>query len=909
VHGNYALEGGASDPSMSADGRYVMFSSASVYATVEDSDFYNDVFVRDLQLNTTTRVSKPWNSAGSTGAASRYPAISADGRFAAFVSSSPNILPGDGNGLDDIFRVELPADPSLPSISLTDVSVSEGDAGSFQLYYTVSLSAPATVPVSFDFDTADGTALAGSDYQARNVTGQTIGLGQSSKAVTVTINGDYAVEADEAFNVYLGNVSGARLADGHAIVTIGNNDTLPALSIGDVSISEGNAGTKSASFTVTLSHPAATAVSFDIASADGSAVAGSDYVASAQTVSIAAGSTSQIVTVVINGDGVVESDESFAVNVSNVSGATVADGQAIGTITNDDAYPALSIGDVTVSEGNSGTTLATFTLTLSAVAASPVSFDIATANGTAVAGSDYVGSALTGQTIPVGASSATFSVVINGDTAAEAHETFVVNLSNVAGATVADGQAVGTIMNDDVLSLSIADVSIAEGNSGTRLATFTVQLSAPAISPVTYNIATTNGTAVAPGDYTANALNNQSIAAGASGASFTISINGDTAIEPNETVQVNVSNVSGATVSDGSAIGTITNDDVLPSMSIADVSIAEGNNGSKQATFTVTLSKAATGPVTYNIATANGTAVAPGDYTATSLTAQSIAAGALSKTFTVSIKGDKTIEPSETFFVNVSNVAGATVADGQALGTIVNDDGATLTLSRVTTGGLYDDVDDRRGDPVLSSREYALLLLDSAQQVCARADGATIVGVDGVENLAVLADLADTANSVCARRPHYSAALKSNGLGFLVDGVAGKANGHGTRVIELATLGVNARATSMTVLAEGHERPLTVLLSATPSTNPRERIAQTDELRRLVRASLSADPRARLVVLGAAGLDGLVDLTARSLPAGVDSTERVWVSPAVLEEFERVRLEMPRTPQTKPVRQVLQLLP
>ena len=103
--------------------------------------------------------------------------------------------------------------------------------------------------------------------------------------------------------------------------------------------------------------------------------------------------------------------------------------------------------------------------------------------------------------------------------------------------------------------------------------------------------------------------------------------------------------------------------------------------------------------------------------------------------------------------------------------------------------------------------------------------------------------------------------------------------------------------------------PLTVLLAATPSTVARERIAQADELNRQVRARLDAEPRARLVVLGAGGLAGLVDLTARSLPAGGNATERVWVSPALLEEFDSVRLENPTGRFVNPVQQVLQLRP
>jgi hypothetical protein len=135
----------------------------------------------------------------------------------------------------------------------------------------------------------------------------------------------------------------------------------------------------------------------------------------------------------------------------------------------------------------------------------------------------------------------------------------------VAGATVADGQATGTISNDDSASqspqLSIADVSLSEGRRNSKNATFTVKLSAPAISTVTFSIATADGSATAGQDYVAKSLAGQTIAAGASSKAFTVSIIGDTTLEPNETYSVTVSQVSGATVSDGQAVGTIVNDD------------------------------------------------------------------------------------------------------------------------------------------------------------------------------------------------------------------------------------------------------------------------------------------------------------------------------------------------------------
>ena len=113
--------------------------------------------------------------------------------------------------------------------------------------------------------------------------------------------------------------------------------------------------------------------------------------------------------------------------------------------------PSLSIDDVSLNEGDSGTTSFTFTVSLSAPAgAGGVTFDIATADDTAASPSDYTAKSLTAQTIPVNSSSYTFTVLVNGDTTTEPAESFFVNVTNVTGATVADAQGKGTILDDDV---------------------------------------------------------------------------------------------------------------------------------------------------------------------------------------------------------------------------------------------------------------------------------------------------------------------------------------------------------------------------------------------------------------------------------------------------------------------------
>jgi hypothetical protein len=227
------------------------------------------------------------------------------------------------------------------------------------------------------------------------------------------------------------------------------------------------------------------------------------------------------------------------------------------------SQPTISIADVSKSEGDSGTKTISFVVKLSQAAITAVSFDAATANGSAVAGSDYVARSLHAVMIPAGTLSKTVAVTLNGDSTFEPDETFTMTLSHAVGASVADGQATGTIKNDDDRippQLSVSDVTLTEGASGTRNAVFKVRLSTPSVGIVSYTIATANGTATAGSDYAATSVHT-SIAAGATVKNFSVPVYGDTTREANETFTATISQVSRATVSDGQAIGTITNDD------------------------------------------------------------------------------------------------------------------------------------------------------------------------------------------------------------------------------------------------------------------------------------------------------------------------------------------------------------
>ncbi len=159
---------------------------------------------------------------------------------------------------------------------------------------------------------------------------------------------------------------------------------------------------------------------------------------------------------------------------------------------------------------------------------------------------------------------------------------------------------------------------------------------------------------------------------------------GDVLDEINETFTVSLSAPSNSTIADGSAVGTINDNDATPSLSIGDVAVSEGNSGTSNATFNVTLSAASGQQVTVVYNTANNSATAPADYTATSGTL-TFAPGVTSLPINVPVVGDTAVEPNETFFVNLSAPTNATLVDAQATGTITNDDSLQATFNVINT--------------------------------------------------------------------------------------------------------------------------------------------------------------------------------------------------------------------------------
>ncbi len=328
----------------------------------------------------------------------------------------------------------------------------------------------------------------------------------------------------------------------------------PFLTIDDASVGEGNAGTTNAILNARLSSPAEQTVTVSYATANGTATAGSDYTAASGLATFPVGSTTQPVAVPVAGDVLDEANETFFVNLSAPNGAVLADGQGRGTIVDDDPAPTVVINDVLVPEGDSGTTFAGFTLSLSAPSGQTVAVGHATANGTASAGSDYV--AVTATTVfPAGTTTAPLAVTVNGDHVFEANETFAVNLSSPVNVTIADAQGQGTIGNDDNAGLTIADVAVVEPVAGTRIATFLVTLS-PASAGATVDYQTASDTATQGSDYE-NSAGTLVLTPGTPAQPISVTINADGDTEGTETFFVNLTNPSGAPIAVSQAVGSI----------------------------------------------------------------------------------------------------------------------------------------------------------------------------------------------------------------------------------------------------------------------------------------------------------------------------------------------------------------
>ncbi len=555
---------GGGEPVIAGNGRFVFFQSSSTDLAGNVSGFSVDLFVRDLQTNTTTLVSVTTANTGSDAhPSSRYfPVTSDDGRYVIFQSEDKDFVTNDSNSGRDVFRRDLQTNTT----TLISVNATGGTtANSAALGSVMSADGRFVSFIGFGDDyvsTSDNNHRG--DVYLRDVAAGTTTLLSVNSAGTATANlgGDYPVISVDGRFVYFESGSIDMVANplaGANIFAVATNGRA-RFDAAALNVNE-NAG--SASFAVTRAGSASGSVTVHYATSNGAANAGTDYSASAGSLTFADGETSKTVVVPILDDNIDEPEETLSLTLSDFNPVGAAPGSLSSTIliiVDDDAPPSISINDLEVTEGNSGVTVASFTLSLSQVSGKTISVNLAASGGTAIT-ADYA--LLTSAAfISPGNLTQQLSVRIAGETTFEDDETFFVNLSNPANVTIADGVGMGTIKNDDpVPSITIFDLARDEGNTGTQDFAFLVRLSNRSSRPITFQFTTANGTAQAGSDYVMNSgtvnLNPEQLA-----TLVVVAVNGDNLAETNETFVVNLSNPTEATLADSQATGTINDDDV-----------------------------------------------------------------------------------------------------------------------------------------------------------------------------------------------------------------------------------------------------------------------------------------------------------------------------------------------------------
>ncbi|UQR67991.1 Ig-like domain-containing protein [Bradyrhizobium sp. C-145] len=366
-------------------------------------------------------------------------------------SDSFTVTVNDGNAAPatQTYTVQVVGASDVPpTLSINDVTVSEGAGATF----TLSLSSASGQSVSVQYATANGTADA-SDYAAASGT-VTFAPGEVSKTVTVATVNDLLDEPNETFTVNLGNSTNATILDGLGVGTILDNDNPPSITINDVPINEGAGAT----FTVSLSAASGQSVSVQYATANGTADA-SDYAPASGTVTFAPGEVSKTFTVATTNDLLDEPNETFTVNLNAPTNATISDGVGIATILDNDNPPTISISNAAVTEGG----LLNFTVSLSAASGNTVSVNYLSANATALSG-DYASVSGTLIFAP-GITSQTITIQTTQDTIAELSEALIVNLSSPVNATILDAKGVGTIGDNDALPANATTVNVGTGTN------------------------------------------------------------------------------------------------------------------------------------------------------------------------------------------------------------------------------------------------------------------------------------------------------------------------------------------------------------------------------------------------------------------------------------------------------------
>jgi hypothetical protein len=466
-----------------------------------------------------------------------------------------------------------------------------------------------------------------------------------------------------------------------AVEALEGRRLLSTVSISSPSVNEGG----NLVYTVSLDQASNKAVTVNYNTSGGTAKSGRDFIApKAGKLTFAAGQTSKTITVKSKDNNLFSANKTLLMKLSGVNSGNKIQGKGTGTgtIVNTDAAPKIVVNNARVVEGQAGNKVMVFNVKMTGRSETPVKISYQTVNnGPATSkGKNADFNAAKGTLTFNNAGTQQVRVVVRGDKTQEANEAFLLKLTAAKGttATLPDlGYAVGIITNDDKGNVSagttVTSVPPAVSINPGTTAGVTIRLNQVSADDVTVQYATANGSATAGSDYTPMI---GSVTFKPGEVEKVIEIPTTSAAGAGETFSFNLTDPTKATIADGTSTITIT-DAALPALSVTDTSVAEGNAGTKNVTFTVSLSAAASQPITVGY-TLGGTATAGSDYTGAASGTLSFAAGQTSKTVTVAVLGDTAEESDETITLTLGQPVNAPITKSVGTATIINDDGGTV---------------------------------------------------------------------------------------------------------------------------------------------------------------------------------------------------------------------------------------
>jgi hypothetical protein len=569
------------------------------------------------------------------------------------------------------------------------VSVSQS-AGSVSL--TVTRSGTASSAVSVDFDTQDGTAVAGTDYESATGTLQWAENDSSAKTITIPVSNAAPFSGVRAFQVVLTNPSGigARIGSpGSSTVSISGDATAQ---VGSVELSDNTYSAAqtvgAATITVNRIGGSAGAVSVAYSTANGTAVSGTDYTAANGILEWADGdASSKTVDVAISTAKAFAGNKTFSVALSDPrSGVALGSpNSAVVTIGGSGSAAAgtlqLATSSYSVSQSSS-----TLNISVSRVSGTSgaVTVAYATANGTAVAGTDYTAAKGTLSWANGDSAAKTFNVAISNGAPFSGSRNFKVALSTPSATATIGSPGTAAVTINGGAAPAAGAVEIAKSTytvaQSAGSVTLTVNRTGGSAGAASVGYSTRSGTAVAGTDFTASSGTLKWSDADAASKTFSVPVSASSPFSGTRSFSVALSGPTGSTLGNPGSASVAINGTAAAAVGSLQLSSSGYAVAQSASTLTVTVNRTggSSGSISVKYATANGSAIAGTDYTGASGTLQWADGDAAAKTFPVAITNGTGFSGSKTFTVALSSpTAGATLSSPSIATATINGSGST----------------------------------------------------------------------------------------------------------------------------------------------------------------------------------------------------------------------------------------